>query len=124
MNGDAARAVPVKVAAALADLDQQYTAAAALPMSTDTEHSHRATTLALVCARRAGWWRVLERHAYCDPDTLSVDGHAALLARHRERESARFWRQTARDWAARANGDPHGSGLWATWDHLDHEAVA
>lgn len=67
---------------------------------------------------------MLERHAYHDPDTPSVYGHAALLARTHDRDAARFWRQSARDWAARANGDRHGSGLWASWDHLDGPAVA
>ena len=111
--------VPARVTAALDDLDEQYRAASALPMSTDTEHATRAAALAVVCARRAGWWRVLERHAYHDPDTPSVYGHAALLSRTHERDAARFWRQSAADWTARANGDRHGSGLWAIWDHID-----
>lgn len=117
-------AAALKVAAALADLDREYATASTLPMSTHTEHAHRAARLALVCARRAGWWRVLERRAYRDPGTPSIYGHAALMARHREQDNARFWRQSAADWAARAAGDRHGSGLWATWDHLDREAVA
>ncbi|MFC5993642.1 hypothetical protein ACFQE5_05375 [Pseudonocardia hispaniensis] len=116
--------MPIRVTAALDDLDEQYRAASELPMSTDIEHAHRAATLAVVCARRAGWWRMLECHAYRDPDTLSVYGHAALLARTHERDAARFWRQSARDWAARAAGDRHGFGLWATGDHLGGGAVA
>ncbi|MGE0300118.1 MAG: hypothetical protein AB7L91_18630 [Dehalococcoidia bacterium] len=126
MNADSARAEALRVAAALDELADRYTDASALPKRTDSEHAHRAARLALVCARRAGWWRVLERRAYRDPGTPSIYGHAALMARHREQDNARFWRQSAADWAARAAGDRHGSGLWATWDHLtpaDHDPV-
>ena len=117
--------VPVKVWAAFADLDRQYvTASARMPMTTDTEQAARAACLALISARRAGWWRVLKRWTDRDPGLHPVYGEAVIAALYAERGNARFWRQSAADWAARANGDRHGSGLWATWDHLDGGAVA
>lgn len=111
--------VPVKVAAALADLHEQFRTASVMPTGTDTEHAVRAVRLALVCARRAGWWRVLERHTYSPAAGVPlVYGEAVIKAAGDERRAARFWRDAAADWHARARGDRHGSGTWAMWDHI------
>lgn len=115
----AAVSVPVKVAAALADLDIQHRRASLMPMTTDLQHATRAARLAVVCARRAGWWRVLKRWTCRHSGMHEVFGEAVIAALLQERGDARYWRQCAYDWTARATGDRHGSGLWATWDHLD-----
>ncbi|MFC5994303.1 hypothetical protein ACFQE5_08780 [Pseudonocardia hispaniensis] len=116
--------VPAKVSAALAECDAQHRQAARMPEGTPAEHAARAARLALVCARRAGWWRVLERWAYLDGGLHVVHGRAARAARGAEQQRARFWRDTARDWRARAAGDPRGSGMWAMGDRLDVPGVA
>lgn len=120
MNAHDTHTVPARVWAALAELDRQHVdASARMPMTTDTEQATRAARLALIAARRAGWWRVLKRWTYRGAGAHPVFGEAVIAALYAERDSARFWRQSARDWAARANGDRHGSGLWAMWDHLE-----
>lgn len=115
--------VPVKVAAVLADLDEQYRQALALPHDTPADAAVRAAALALICARRAGWWRVLSRWTYTDSDLHRVFGKAVIAAEHAERDRARFWRDMAADWRARAEGR-RDSGLWAMWDDLDRGQVA
>jgi hypothetical protein len=113
----AGRDVPARVAAALVDCDQEYRSAIALPHSTAAEWATRSERVALACARRAGWWHVLERWAYSrDGDVPAAFGRAVVVARLAEQNRARDWRGSARDWRARAENGQGTAGAWAMWD--------
>jgi hypothetical protein len=109
-----------RVTTALAELDRQHSQAAAMPYSTDAEHAARAVRLALVCARTAGWWGVLARETYRDPNVHDLHGRAAVIAQHTERDRARFWRDAAADWQARAEHRPtsDAAGALSNWQEL------
>jgi formiminotetrahydrofolate cyclodeaminase len=110
----------VKIAAALDEVDQQHHAAMALPHGTDTEHAVRAARLALACARAAAWWRVLARKVTRDHQAHPLFIRAAVIAAADKRGSARFWRDAAADWQARAEHRPtsDAAGALSNWHEL------
>src|SRR5688500_1031717 len=95
-----------RVTVAIAELDRQRAAAMALPHRTDAEHAARAARLALVCARTAAWWGLLARDTYRDLHVPALYGRVAVIAQHTEKDRARFWRDAAADWQARAEHRP------------------
>ncbi len=111
--------IPAHIVAALDGLDAEYRAASALPHGSNVEHADRALCLARVCARRAAWWRVLARWTYW-AGLHHLHGKAVSLAASRERDRARFWRDTAQDWRARADRVPtsDAAGALSNWDEL------
>lgn len=87
---------------------------------TDTEQAARCHALALIAARRAGWWSVLRRAAVADLATPMVYALAARAARDEQRDRARFWRDLAADWTARAEHRPtsDAAGALSNWHEL------
>jgi hypothetical protein len=115
--------VPSIVTAALARLDDAFHRAAALPTGTDAEHAVRARKLAVIAGWRARWWDVLARWL------PSGEGHpiplvfatAAIQAAASARDDARFWRETADDWQARAEHRPTSDAAGALSNHRELE---
>jgi hypothetical protein len=109
-----------RVVEALAELDRQHSEAAAMPHRSDAEHAARAARLALICARTAAWWGVLARETYRDPTAHDLHGRAAVIAKHTEKDRARFWRDVAADWQARAEHRPtsDAAGALSNWHEL------
>ena len=111
--------VPAHIVVALAGLDDAYAVAVAMPHGGNVEHADRALAIARVCARRAAWWRVLARFTY-RAGYHRLHGKAALLAGSKETERARFWRDSAADWRARADHRPtsDAAGALSNWAEL------
>jgi hypothetical protein len=109
-----------RIAAAIDELDRQNTEARAMPYRTDVEHAVRAARLALIAMRRSAWWGLLARATYRDLNTHVVHGRTALIAQHREKDRARFWRDAAADWRARAEQRPtsDAAGALSNWHEL------
>ncbi|OJY49534.1 hypothetical protein [Pseudonocardia sp. 73-21] len=107
-----------RVAAATDDYNRQFHALAATRPGTDAERAERAQRLSMICARTAGWWRVLATH--CDPGVHAVFRLAAVAAECQERDRARFWRDLAADWQARAEQRPtsDAAGALSNWAEL------
>jgi hypothetical protein len=110
-----------RIATAIGELDDQRAQATAMPHRSDAEHAARAARLALICARTAAWWGLLARIAYRDPAVHSLHGHAAVIAKHAEKNNARFWRDAAADWQARAERRPtsDAAGALSNWHELE-----
>lgn len=111
--------IPAHIVTALAELDDAYDVAARMPHTGNVEHADRALCIARVCARRAAWWRVLAFWTYrAGFDRLH--GRAALVAGTKERDRARFWRDTAAEWRARADRVPtsDAAGALSNWHEL------
>lgn len=91
-----------------------------LPRDTDREHAVRAARLALICARITGAWRLIAAHTATDQTVPLVFHRAATLAIASTRDSARFWRDTAADWQARAEQRPtsDAAGALSNWHEL------
>ena len=111
--------VPAVVGAALERWQTDYTRAAGMPHRTDTEHAARAERLAVLADRAARWWDVLARwvSSPAGRPLPTVFGYAALGRAHSQRDSARFWRETAADWRARAEGRPTSDAAGALSNH-------
>jgi hypothetical protein len=111
--------IPAHIVAALAELDDAYDVAALMPHATNVEHADRALCIARVCARRAAWWRVLAFWTY-RAGFHRLHGKAALTAGTKERDRARFWRDTAAEWRARADRVPtsDAAGALSNWHEL------
>lgn len=111
--------IPAHIVAALAALDDAYATAVAMPHGCNVEHADRALAIARVCARRAAWWRVLARFTY-RAGYHRLHGKAVLLAGSKETERARFWRDVAADWRARADHRPtsDAAGALSNWAEL------
>jgi hypothetical protein len=109
-----------RVAEAIAELDRHREDAMAMPHRTDAEHATRAARLALVGMRLSAWWGLLARDAYRDLHLHSLYGRAAVIAQHSEKDSARFWRDAAADWQARADRRPtsDAAGALSNWHEL------
>lgn len=109
-----------RVATAVAELDRHRAEAMAMPHRTDAEHAARAARLALVCARTSAWWGLLARATYRDHDMHVLHGRTAVIAQHAEKNKARFWRDAAADWAARAERRPtsDAAGALSNWHEL------
>ena len=88
--------------------------------TTDTGWAQRCATLALINARCAGWWRVLSRAGYADTTVPLLFARAALLAADAARDRARFWRDTAAEFRARAEERPtsDAAGALSNWHEL------
>ena len=110
-----------RVAAAIAELDHQRAQATAMPHRSDAEHAARAARLALICARASAWWGLLARATYLDHDVHTLHGRTALIAQHAEKDNARFWRDAAADWTARAERRPtsDAAGALSNWRELE-----
>jgi hypothetical protein len=87
---------------------------------TNADRAARDRVLALLAARRAGWWSVLLRHVRADLSTPLIYAVAARAARNEERNRARFWRECAQDWQARADQRPtsDAAGALSNWHEL------
>lgn len=109
-----------RVAAATADYRHQFHTVAATSPVNDLDRARRAEQLAMICARSAGWWRVLTTGTRGDLDLHPVYRRAAIAAECRERDQARFWRDTAADWRARAEQRPtsDAAGALSNWAEL------
>jgi hypothetical protein len=111
----------VKIAVALAEIDRQHRAAMALPYGTDTENAVRAARLALACARASAWWGLLAREVARDHERMHpLFMRAAVIAAADSKGSARFWRDAAADWRARAERRPtsDAAGALSNWHEL------
>jgi len=111
--------IPAHIVSALDGLDIEYRAVSAMPHGSNVEHSDRALCLARVCARRAAWWRLLARWTF-RAGLHPLHGKAVILAAGKERDRARFWRDIAADWRARADHRPtsDAAGALSNWDEL------
>lgn len=111
--------IPAHIVTALAELDDAYDAATRMPHTSNVEHADRALRIARVCARRAAWWRVLARWTH-RAGFHRLHGKAALTAGCKEQDRARFWRDTAADWRARADHRPtsDAAGALSNWAEL------
>ncbi len=91
-----------------------------LPRGTNTENATRAECLALISERITGLWRLIVTHGANDLTVPDVYRHAAVLAECDARDTARFWRDTAADWRARAEGRPtsDAAGALSNWHEL------
>ncbi len=110
-----------RVTAALAACKGDREAAYAMPHRGDLENVARCARLALISARIAAWWAVLARETYRQggPHAL-LFGQAVIVAEHAERDHARFWRDSAADWQARAERRPtsDAAGSLSNWAEL------
>ena len=121
MNTTNNRDVLDRVEAALAACRLDREAAYAMPRCTDWENVARCARLALICARTAAWWRVLARETYRYPSPHSrLFGLAVISAEHTARDRAKFWRESAADWQARAEQRPtsDAAGALSNWAEL------
>jgi hypothetical protein len=110
-----------RVAAAIDQCHTDQLTAYAMPRRTDWEHVARCSRLALICARTSAWWGVLARETFRYPNTHGrLFGKAVLVAQRTERDRARFWRDAARDWQARAEKRPtsDAAGALSNWAEL------
>lgn len=119
-DGGSTSATAARVAAGLDECGQRYRVAAGMAHRTDADWAERSRALALIAAREAGWWRVLSRAAYRDLGMDTVFGRAALIACETERNRARFFRDAAADWQARAEHRPtsDAAGALSNWREL------
>jgi hypothetical protein len=106
--------------ALLRTYETDRTAAFRLPRGTNTDNATRCERLALVSARIIGVWRLITAHTAQDLSLPDVYRHAAVLAECDARDTARFWRDTAADWRARAEGRPtsDAAGALSNWHEL------
>jgi hypothetical protein len=118
--GDYLPRVADRVQAALDGLKEQFIAISGTRPTTEAGWAARSAALALISARRAGWWRVLSRAGYRDTTLHWLFAEAALIACEDAQESARFWRGTAAEYRARAEGRPtsDAAGALSNWHEL------
>jgi hypothetical protein len=88
---------------------------------TDAGRAAFSSAMAMITARRAGWWRVLlvdDRHMQLLHPVLA---DAVGIAYGKARDDARFWRESAADWQARADGRPtsDAAGALSNWHELE-----
>jgi hypothetical protein len=114
----------VKIAAAMEENERAYREAAKMPCGTDAEQAVRAARLALISARAGAWWGLLTKAIARDPRMhslyLRVYLRAAAMAEASEKSRARFWRDAAADWRARAERRPtsDAAGGMSNWQQL------
>ncbi len=108
-----------RVEAALMRLDLA-TCDVGSPPATDLGHVGYCLALARISARRAGGWRLLLTAQRYDPTLPPVAERAASIAWRHARDDYRFWRESAADWAARAEHRPtsDAAGALSNWDEL------
>jgi hypothetical protein len=92
-----------------------------MPHRGNVENAIRAERLAVLAERNARWWGVLRewtflrtRHGHTMP---RVYGRAASAAQAHEIDNARFWRDIAADWRARAEHRPTSDAAGALSNH-------
>jgi hypothetical protein len=85
----------------------------------DAGWADRSAQLALIFARRAGWWRVLAQVSSRD-GVHRVYRSAVITAESHDRDRARFWRESAQEWTARAQQRPtsDAAGALSNWHEL------
>ncbi|MFC4945668.1 hypothetical protein [Pseudonocardia sp. GCM10023141] len=100
--------------------DEYRRAALAMPHTCEIEHAFRAERLALIHARRAGWWIVLARLTRRAGSPYRIYRTTALMAAVQDRGSARFWRDASADWFARFEDRPtsDAAGALSNWHEL------
>lgn len=117
--------VPAIVDAALRRCCDDRDHAFDLPRRTDAEQATRAARLAVVADRTARWWDVLARWTYTlDAAVPLVFGQAAAITAARARDDARFWRDIAADWTARAEHRPTSDAAGALSNHHELEIAS
>ncbi len=114
---------PPVTARVSAALDEQHKLASDVlgwRPDTNLDRAARARVLAVIAARRAGWWSVLHLAALADLSTPMVYATAARAARDQQCDRARFWRDCAADWQARAEHRPtsDAAGALSNWAEL------
>lgn len=84
----------------------------------ETDRAVRALRLEQLHTRQARWWAVLQRNTHQAVSFVYID--AVIRARFKAEEDARFWRDSASDWTARALGRPTSdcAGAMSNWDDL------
>ncbi|MBN9109615.1 MAG: hypothetical protein J0I34_12605 [Pseudonocardia sp.] len=110
--------VTERVTAALEALNDEFVAVAAERPDTATGHSDRAYRLAFICARRAGWWRLLLARPHRREISL-LFARAVFHTAAAQQSQARFWRDAAADWSARAERRPTSDAAGAMSNHHD-----
>lgn len=110
--------IPAIVDAAFHRIRVQLDAADSLPRASALDRAARADRLAVLHDRSARWWRVLYRHH--SPTVPFLYIAAVSRAELHERDEARFWRETASDWRARAEQRPtsDAAGAMSNWAEL------
>jgi hypothetical protein len=110
--------VPAIVDAAFYRIRVQLDAASDTPAVSALDRAARADRLAVLHDRSARWWRVLYRHTPTGVPFLYIA--AVSRAEMHERDEARFWRETAADWRARAEQRPtsDAAGSLSNWAEL------
>ncbi len=108
------------LSALLADYETTRRTILREPHGTDLDAARRAERLALVSARITGAWRLIAAHAVTDHTIPAVFLRAAVIAECDARDDARFWRDTAADWRARAESRPtsDAAGALSNWHEL------
>lgn len=110
--------VTERVLAALDGLTDEFSTIATEAPDSDTAHALRADRLAIICARRAAWWNLLLTRPHRDGmSRLFV--RAVIHAAGQEQDRARFWRDAASDWRARAERRPTSDAAGAMSNHYD-----
>lgn len=91
-----------------------------LPHNGNVANADRAARLALVSARITGVWRLIVAYGIDNSTVPAVYRHAAVLAECDARNTARFWRDIAADWQARAEQRPtsDAAGSLSNWHEL------
>lgn len=119
-TGDDRLPVVDRVATAMDGLRAEFFALTRTRPTTDAGWADRSRALALIDARRAGWWRVLSRAGYRDTGVHPLFAHAALVAAEDTRDRARFWRDSAAEYRARAEDRPtsDAAGALSNWHEL------
>jgi hypothetical protein len=109
-----------RVEAALCALAREHYDLTGRRPDTDSEWAQRCSAVARICAQAAGWWGLLVAHECRHLDLHPAFFRAAVIARIQERADARFWRDTARDYRARAEQRPtsDAAGALSNWDEL------
>ncbi|OJY45022.1 hypothetical protein [Pseudonocardia sp. 73-21] len=110
-----------RVTAALNACATDERVASDMPHRDNAENVARCARLALVSARTSAWWGVLARRAYHFPYAHgALLGKAAMNAQLTEHDRARFWRDCAADWQARAERRPtsDAAGALSNWAEL------
>lgn len=102
----AATSTAARVEAALTALDRAFLTLERCPNGDDRGWAAYSTAMALICARRAGWWRVLLVEDARTRALHPLHLRAAQIAHEKAQQDFRFWRDTAADWQARADGEP------------------
>lgn len=119
-TGDGRPPVLDRVAAAMDGLLTEFLAVTRTRPTTDAGWADRSRALALIDARRAGWWRVLSRAGFRDTGVHPLFAHAALIAADDCQDRARFWRDLAAEYRARAEGrlTSDAAGALSNWQEL------